>query len=547
MEEFKPHPYQQYCIERLVSGMTDDEQPGAMLFLEMGLGKTLITLTALQRLKYDCFRMRKTLVIAPATVAEATWDREAAKWDHLQGFRVIPVVGTIKTRQKLLNTQADVYIISRNNTKWLVDYLGRKWDFDTVVLDESTSFKNRASKRWAAIKAVRPRVERVIELTGTPTPNGLEDLWAQVYLIDGGKRLGRTLTSYRDAWFVPDQRSRDRVFSYRPRSGAAEQIHEALSDIAISMRAVDHLSMPPIVFNQIPVKLDAASLQKYNTMQKDQVLTVEAEQFAKDLAKAEGHPVIVRYSMPYELERIHEAAAASQRRVYNFPDNGYQKAFDGSDGLLTLHTSAALPEYPTDAVFLQYSLAITAGTQAVLTGKLLQLSNGAVYDTDGNTVEVHSAKLDALVETLEQLGDEHALIFYQYRHDLERLTRTLSGLRGKTVRVYSCAEDIDDWNSGRIDYLLAHPASCGYGLNLQHGGHHVIWFGLTWSLEQYQQANCRLYRQGQQHTVVVHTLITEGTRDADVLAALHGKADTQDALIDSLRVRLEDIRQEEMI
>ena len=421
--------------------------------------KTVITLTAINELRYNRFQVRRALVIAPKKVAEATWTQEAQRWDHLRLLRFSLVLGTQAQRIKAVNTPADVYVVSRDNVAWLVDYYRHAWPYDMVVLDESSSFKASATKRFKALILVRSRIGRLVALTGTPAPNGLMDLWAQMYLLDGGQRLGKTLTAYRERYFVPDKRSRTQIYTYAPRSTAEAEVHAAIADICISMRAEDYLQLPDRIMDDVPVVLDSAARRAYDRMECDMLL------------------------------RVDEAV-------------------------------------------------IDAGTAAALTNKLLQLCNGAAYDDSGAAVPIHDCKVEAFAELVEQLHGEHALVFYAYKHDIPRLTAALSrtGLR---VRVYSGPRDADDWCAGRIDILLAHPASCAYGLNLQGGGHNVIWFGLTWSLELYQQANARLHRQGQQHPVVIHHLIVQGGMDQDVLAALEGKEDTQEALLRALRVKID--------
>ena len=453
--KFKPHAYQQFCIDALL------ERPCAGLFLDMGLGKTVVTLTAVQRLRYERFAVRKVLIIAPKKVAEATWSAEKKKWDHLTGLRISHVLGTLAQRTRALSAQADVYIINRENVVWLVEHMrgGLDWDFDMVVLDESSSFKNYRSKRFKALRKVRPKISRLVLLTGTPAPHGLEDLWSQVFLLDGGRRLGRTISCYREMWFRPGARSATQIFEYVPKAGAAEEIYEAISDLCVSMKAEDYLTMPDIIYDDVPVALDASARKSYERLEKDMLLQVDEDSL------------------------------------------------------------------------------VVANTAGVLTGKLLQLCNGALYDEKGEARTVHDCKLDAFMETLEQLQGEHALVFYQFRHDLERMKARLDKAK-VGYRVYAGPGDADDWNAGRIQVLLAHPASCGYGLNLQRGGRHIIWFGLTWALEQYQQANARLYRQGQDRPVIVHHLVTTGGMDEDVMAALTDKRSTQDALLDALRARL---------
>ena len=454
--QFKPYPYQQFCIDKII------ETPKLGLFLDMGLGKTVITLTALQELKYYRFAYRKALVIAPKKVAESTWSAELHKWDHLDMLRISVCLGAEKVRLAALKEQADVYIINRENVQWLVEKYGRKWPFDVVVLDESSSFKNHQAKRFRALKAMLPHISRIIELTGTPSPHGLMDLWAQVYLLDGGQRLGRTISVYRDVYFVPDKRNRHVIFSYAPRDGAAEAIYKALSDICVSMKAEDYLTLPELIYDDVPVKLDVRAAKAYQTMERDMLMEV------------------------------------------------------GEDEV------------------------VSAATSATLTGKLLQLCNGAVYDDEGNARAVHPCKLEALKETIEQLNGQHAIIYYYFRHDRDRIMKALreSEFKDLRIRTYSGAEDADDWNEGNIDLLLAQPASCGYGLNLQDGGHHVIWFGLTWSLEEYQQANKRLHRQGQKYPVIVHRLIVQGGMDEDVVHSLSGKAGVQESLLEALKARI---------
>jgi len=454
--EFNPYPYQQYCVDRIIT----DNSIG--LFLDMGLGKTVITLSAINELKYNRWSICKVLVIAPKKVAEQTWSKEAQKWEHLKHLRIQVCLGTLQQRVKALETPADVYIINRENTKWLVEYYGHKWPFDMVVLDESSSFKNHQAIRFKAMKAVRLRISRLVELTGTPSPHGLTDLWAQVYLLDGGKRLGRTISVYREMYFVPDKRNRTTIFSYAPREGAEEEIYKQISDICVSMKSEDYLQLPDLVYEDIPVMLDMKARQAYDAMERDMLLEVEED-------------------------------------------------------------------------------VITATTAATLTGKLLQLCNGAVYDEDGTAQEIHRCKIEALLETIEQLNGQHAIIYYYYRHDLERILAALP--ENLHARVYRGAQDEDDWNAGKIDLLLAQPASCGYGLNLQQGGHHIIWFGLTWALEEYQQANKRLHRQGQPYPVFVHRLVVQNGQDEDVVRSLESKDGAQESLLAALKAKIQKARE----
>ena len=453
MKSFVPHNYQQYCIDRIIS----DKAIG--LFLDMGLGKTAITLSAIKKLKYEYWRSAKVLVIAPKKVAESTWSKEAAKWKELCSLRFSFVLGSAEKRLKALNTPADVYMINRENVMWLVDHYRNAWPFDTVIIDESSSFKNHQAKRFKALKAVRSHIDRIVLLTGTPTSRGLMDLWAQIYLLDRGKRLGRNITAYREAFFVPDKRNRTTIFSYAPKDGAEETIYNAISDICVSMKAEDYLELPELVYNDIPVKLDTAAQKAYDRLERDTLLPVD------------------------------------------------------------------------DTV-------ITAGSAAVLRGKLLQLCNGAVYDEDKNVMQIHDCKIEALLETVEQLNGQHAIICYNFQHDKTRLLEALKATH-LTVKVYEGKAEEDAWNAGDIDLLLVQPASCGYGLNLQEGGHHIIWFGLTDSLELYQQTNKRLHRQGQPYPVIVHHLLVQGGTDEDVIKSLGGKADVQDSLLEALKVRIQ--------
>ena len=451
---FIPHPYQQYDIQRII------DDPCIGLFLDMGLGKTVITLTAVNELMYNRWEVARVLVVAPKKVAEATWISEAAKWDHLNHLRIIPVLGTAKKRVQALCTPGDIYVINRENVPWLVDHLRNSWDFDMVVLDESSSFKNPSSKRFKALRMVRDRIDRMVLLTGTPSPNGMEDLWAQVWLLDKGQRLGRTITAYREAYFKEDRAYPGQQYrTYTLLAGAADRIKAAISDICVSMKAEDYLTLPDYIEDVIPVELDAKALKAYRELEREMLLEVDDQ-------------------------------------------------------------------------------TVTAGSAAVLNGKLLQLCSGAVYDTEGAAVGIHDCKIEAFLELVEQLHGEHALVFYWFKHERDRLVRALEG-SGLRVRVYQGAQEEKDWNAGLIDILLAHPASCGYGLNLQDGGHHAIWYGYpNWALEIYQQANKRLHRQGQQYPVISHHLVVRGGMDEVVVGALHAKGDTQEALMEALKARI---------
>lgn len=448
--KYTPHPYQAYCEEQVI------ERDHLGLLLEMGLGKTVIALSAILKLKYDYLQTSKTLIIAPLKVAEATWSNEIRKWDHLNGLTVSLILGSEKQRLAALSGQADIYVINRDNVVWLVEHYKNAWPFDTVIIDELSSFKNPMAKRFRALKAMLPHISRVIGLTGTPAPNGMEDLWAQIYLLDGGKRLGRTITWYREQYFKQNIYTHE----HKIKAGSEEIIRKAISDICISLKAEDYLAMPELMINDIPVALDAQSEKAYKRLERDMLLDID-----------------------------------------------YDK--------------------------------ITAASAAVLANKLLQLCGGAVYTDDGKAVHVHDCKLEALQELVEGLQGQHALLFYGYRHDIPRLLKGIQAVdKDIRIRQLEGAEDCEAWNRGEVDILLAHPASCAYGLNLQQGGHHVIWFCLQWSLELYQQANARLWRQGQEHPVIIHRLMVQGGMDEDVAKALEGKRDTQDALMDALKARI---------
>lgn len=457
---FEPHGYQQHCIDRI----TETKKLG--LFLDMGLGKTVTTLTAIRRLKYDRFAIRKVLVIAPKKVAEGTWTREKDKWEHTKILRVAQVLGSQEKRIRALNTPADIYITNRENVCWLVDYYRNSWPFDMVVVDESSSFKSHKAKRFKALASVGSHIDRMVELTGTPSPNGLNDLWSQVYLLDGGERLGKRYTQFRERYFQPDRRGADgMVYNYATKPGSEQSILEKISDICISMKAEDYLQLPDVTYHQIPVVLDQKSMKAYQDLERRMVL-----------------------ELPEEEEEISVTSAAA------------------------------------------------------LSNKLLQLANGALYDDDHCVHEVHSCKLEAFLELVESLQGKPALVFYNFQHDRTRILAVLekSGLR---VRELKTPQDEDDWNNGQIDILLAHPASSAYGLNLQQGGNHVVWFGLTWNYELYTQANKRLHRQGQTEKVIIHHLVCSGTRDEDVMQALERKDDVQNWVMQSLKARIKAIKE----
>lgn len=459
MREFIPHKYQLTAINHVIN------VPKCGLFLDMGLGKTVSTLTAIKELKYNRFQVNKVLIIAPKKVAEGTWSKEKDKWNHTKDFRVSLVLGGQQKRIKALSVNADLYIINRENIPWLVDYLRNDWCFDTVVIDESSSFKNSRSKRFKALKMVLPKINRLIELTGTPSPNGVEDLWAQIYLLDQGTRLEKYITHFRAKYMEPNKRNRSQIFDYKIKDGVYDSIINKISDICISMKSEDYLELPDLSYNEIPVILNDKARRDYDKMERDFVLELEG---AED--------------------------------------------------------------------------EITAVNAAALSNKLLQISNGAVYDSTGIYTEVHDAKIEAFLELVERLQGKSLLVFYNFQHDRDRIKRAIEK-SDLVVKELKTTQDEDDWNAGKIDILLTHPASAAYGLNLQEGGNHVCWFGLSWNLEHYQQANKRLHRQGQKEKVIIHHLVTQGTRDEDVMRALDNKAGVQEEIMQSLKARIKKVKE----
>lgn len=443
---FKPYPYQQTGIDWIIN------KPSCALFWGMGCGKTVTTLTAVNDLLYDRMEDGPVLVIAPKRVAENTWSKEAAKWNHLQHLRVSLISGTAEQRLAALDALADLYVIGRDNVVWLVETLGNAWPFKIIVIDELSSFKSHQAKRFKALRRVLGRVHRVIGLTGTPSPNGLTDLWSQVYLLDRGERLGRTVGAYRARFFRPDRMNGHIVYSYRLLEGAEESIHSRLADLCMSLKKEDYLDLPGQIYEDIELTAPPALLKQYKQFERDRIMECMGE--------------------------------------------------DGE---------------------------IVALNAASLTGKLLQFTNGAIYDTDRGVHELHDVKLEALEELIEAANGEPVLVFYAFQHDRDRIRRRIE------CRELSTSRDIDAWNRGEIPVAIAHPASVGHGLNLQQGGHIIIWYGLTWSLELYQQANERLNRPGQTHVCRIYHLILKGTHDERVLAALANKNTSQRALIDALR------------
>ena len=455
--KYVPHAYQAFCINYIKT------HPVSALFLDMGLGKTVITLTAIRDLMLDELLVTKTLVIAPLRVARDTWPAETRKWDHLNDLDISVIVGDLRVRESAVSKSALIYIINRENIKWLVEYYERngiRWDFDCVVIDELSSFKNYHSQRFKWLRKMRPFVKRWIGLTGTPSSNGLMDLWAEIGILDGGQRLGRFIGRYRDAYFKPSSMNPNTgvVYSYAPREGAEQQIYDRISDITISMKALDYLEMPECVYVNHEVQMSDQEKKLYDQLKSDLIIPLE----------------------------------------------------DGD---------------------------IDAANAAALSNKLLQLSNGAVYDENGIVRVVHKRKLEMLEDMIEAANGHPVLIAYWFKHDHQRIMEHLTAC-GYSPRDIRESEDIKDWNTGKMAVALIHPASAGHGLNIQEGGHILIWFGLTWSLELYQQTNARLWRQGQRDTVTIHHIVCENTVDEDVLNALSSKNVTQEKLIAAVKAQL---------
>ena len=444
---YNPHTYQTRLKDFII------DNPYAFLTVDMGLGKTVATLTAIQELKDTYVEISRVLVIAPKSVAENTWTSECAKWDHLAHLRVSVVMGTETQRIKALTTPADIYVINRDNVAWLVNsQIG--WPFDTVIIDESSSFKNPQARRFKALRKVRPRIRRLILLTGTPSPNGHMDLWAQMWLIDMGKRLGKNLTTFRTRYFKPGRANGHVVYDWHLRPGAADEISELMSDVTVSLKAEDWLEVPDLIETDIRIALSPQEMRTYKQFERDQIMSM-----------------------------------------------------DGRD--------------------------IEALTAAALANKLLQYTGGAMYDTEHGWVPFHDAKMRALEDIIETAGDEPVLVFYQFKHELARLQERFKPLQPVT---FSGEPDIlRDWNTGRIRLLLCQPASVQYGLNMQSGGHIIVWYTPTWNLEQYQQANARLHRQGQERPVLCYRLICEGTVDNRVVDAVAGKDSAQESLLRMIR------------
>lgn len=446
--KYKPHNYQTYATNFIL------EHPISAIFLDMGLGKSVITLTSIFELALDSFLIRKILVIAPLRVARDTWPAEIEKWEHLKGLTYSVVIGTEKERKTALMQNVDIYLINRENVDWLVNKSNLPFDYEMVVVDELSSFKAYSSRRFKALRSVRPKVKRIVGLTGTPSGNGLMDLWAEIGILDMGQRLGRFITHYRNKFFTPDKRNQNIIFSYKPLPGTEDEIYRLISDITISMKSTDYLKMPELIINEIPVRLSDKEMKEYDTMKKNLVLSLKDKE-------------------------------------------------------------------------------IDAVSAAGLSNKLLQMANGAVYADDDSVINIHDRKLDALEDLIEGANGKPVLIAYWYKHDIERIQKHF------TVAKLDTADSIKAWNNGEIPVAIIHPASAGHGLNLQTGGSTLVWFGLTWSLELYQQTNARLWRQGQDETVVIHHIITKGTIDEHVMKALKNKDKTQSALIEAVKANLQ--------
>jgi SNF2 family DNA or RNA helicase len=451
--KYAPHDYQSYAIDYI------ENHPIATVFLDMGLGKTSITLTAINNLLFDSFEVHRVLVIAPLRVARDTWTAEVDKWDHLQNLNCSVAVGTEAQRREAFMKPADIYIINRENLQWLVEESGIPFIFDMIVIDELSSFKNHNTKRFKAMLKVRPKVNRIVGLTGTPASNGLMDLWAEFRILDMGQRLGRFITKYRTDYFMPDKRNGQIIYSYKPLPNAEDAIYRQISDITISMKSTDHLQMPELVSSEYTVQLSDDEQEHYEELKRELVLTL-----------ADGE--------------------------------------------------------------------ITAANAASLSGKLSQMANGAIYDDSGDVIHIHDRKLDALEDLIEAANGKPVLVAYWFKHDLTRISERLKKLHIPFSRLDD-SNSIRKWNNGEIPVALIHPASAGHGLNLQSGGSTLIWFGLTWSLELYQQTIARLWRQGQtSKTVVVQHIVTKGTIDDRIIKALSQKEHTQTALIDAVKADL---------
>lgn len=456
MDERNLHDYQRTAVEHVLA------HPKCGLFLEMGLGKTVSTLTAIKKLMFEELEINRVLVIAPKRVAESVWDTECYKWEHLRCLRVSKVIGDAKARVKALQQKADIYVMGRDNTAWLVNlYRGRPLPFDMLVIDELSSFKNHQSQRFKALKTVQPYFRRIVGLTGTPAPNGLIDLWAQIYLLDRGERLGKFITRYREAYFSPGQTNGAVVYNYVPKAHAQEVIFKQIGDICMSMKSKDYLTLPGRIENNIVLKFTPELKEKYDNFEKDQTIKLIEEAGTTDIA------------------------------VLN---------------------------------------------AATLSNKLLQFANGAIYDEDGGVHDIHNIKIEAVKEIIESAQGKPVLIAWTFRHDRDKLMKALKQYYPKELKGN---KEIDEWNAGKIQVMLMHPASGGHGINLQSGGHIIVWFGQTWSLELEQQFNARLDRQGQKEVVIINKLIMEDTVDEDVIRAQRSKNRTQESLMAAVKARIE--------
>ncbi|MFR7820052.1 DEAD/DEAH box helicase [Candidatus Pseudoruminococcus sp.] len=443
------HNYQKYSVDFIIN------HPASALLLDCGCGKTIITLTAINDLMYDRFEIHKVLVVCPLRVGQV-WKNEVDKWEHLKSLKLSVAIGTEKERRAALQQKTDIYIINRENLPWLIE--NSKFDYDMVVVDELSSFKNHQAKRFKALMKVRPMVKRIVGLTGTPSSNGLMDLFAEFKLLDKGQRLGRFIGQYRSTYFQPDKMNGMIVYSYKPLPGAEERIYEKISDITISMKATDHLQMPELISSRYEVELSPTERQKYEQLKKDLVLPVDDEE-------------------------------------------------------------------------------ITAANAAALSGKLCQLANGAIYDDDKKAIQIHDRKIDALEDIIESMNGKPLLVAYWFKHDYDRIEKRLSEIKVPFAKL-DTDESIEKWNRGEIPVALIHPASAGHGLNLQSGGSTLVWFGITWSLELYQQTVARLWRQGQKNTVIIQHIIARNTIDENIMAALEKKEHTQSALIDAVKANI---------
>lgn len=446
---YHPRPYQQFATDMII------KKKALALMLDMGLGKTVITLTAINDLMYDYLEISKVLVIAPLRVADTTWPDECRVWEHLRHLRIAKILGDVTNRKKALSENADIYVINREQVSWLVGIYGSKWPFDMVVIDESSSFKSPKSKRFKDLRKVRPFMKRIVELTGTPAPNGLLDLWSQIYLLDMGERLGKTISEYRRRYYTPGRGNGMVTYEWNLNEGDDEVIFKKIEDICVSMKSEDYLTLPEVVYNVIPVKLKANELKLYKQLEKDMVIDLQGQEL----------------------------------------------------------------------------VALSAGA---LSNKLLQMANGQVYTDEHKVLRIHKAKIEAMYDIIEANEHKNLLVMYWFNHDLDQLKGAFP-----YARVLKDSQDIRDWNEGRIRMLLMHPASAGHGINLQRGGHIVVWFGLTWSLELYQQANKRLHRSGQAKNVFIHHLVAQGTIDEEVMSALSSKDAGQRKMLQAIKARIE--------